>query len=457
MRTVYDGIVISEAKHIRRTQIMNLLQSTDLLASLQAKMPLLWLNPSSGTPLPAGAPLASLIDEADRRIKRYEPVLKSLFAELGETDGRIESALEPAGALQVALGHVDDQAAWFIKRDDSLPVAGSIKARGGFHEVLAVAERIASDGGVMTVDDPAERLISERARRLFSTYSIAVGSTGNLGLSIGVIAAALGFDAVVHMSRDAKRWKKQRLASRGVRVVEHDGDYAIAVEAGRKAASADPRCYFVDDERSSLLFFGYAAAARHLAMQLEQAGRIVDREHPLFIYIPCGVGGAPGGITYGLKALFGGNVHCFFAEPVASPCMLVQLAASHDEPLSVYDIGLDNRTEADGLAVGHASRFVSPLMKSQLSGVFTVSDDTLYHHLRIAKASLGIALEPSAAAAIGGPMWLANSSEGMRYTRTNVPLFSEPTHVIWTTGGSLVPAEEHARIDAHGLPVCSAK
>ena len=429
------------------------LQSADLLASLQARTPCLWLNPELGKPLPPGAPSLALIEEAERRIRRYEPVLASLFPELHETAGRIESNLEPADALKVALGQEDDPGAWFIKRDDSLPVAGSIKARGGFHEVLAIAEGIAIAHGVMTAEDAPDMLISERARELFSTHSIAVGSTGNLGLSIGVMAAALGFDAVVHMSRDAKSWKKQRLTNRGVRVVEHDGDYAVAVEAGRQAAEADPRCHFVDDERSPLLFFGYAAAARHLSMQLQQAGRAIGRDHPLFVYIPCGVGGAPGGITYGLKALFGDHVHCFFAEPVASPCMLVQLAAANDEALSVYDIGLDNRTEADGLAVGQASRFVSPLMKSQLSGIFTVSDDTLYRHLLAARLSLGISIEPSAAAAIGGPGWLSGSVEGKRYVSTRVPAFRESTHVIWTTGGSLVPVEEHARFEerARGL------
>jgi D-serine dehydratase len=157
------------------------------------------------------------------------------------------------------------------------------------------------------------------------------------------------------------------------------------------------------------------------------------------------VGGAPGGITFGLKALFGRHVHCFFAEPVASPCMLVQLAADTDRAVSVYEIGLDNCTEADGLAVASASHLVSPLMRAQLSGVFTVSDDQLYGQLLAVKQSLDVDLEPSAAAAVAGPLQLLASTAGKDYLQRHQLDLRNATHVIWATGGSLVPAEEHRR------------
>ncbi|WP_233887147.1 D-serine ammonia-lyase [Paraburkholderia flagellata] len=421
-----------------------------LLNELQSRQPLLWLNPQRGQPLPAAAPPTTLIADAEARIARFAPLMATLFPELAPTGGLIESPLVPAGPLRHALG-ADSSAegAWFIKRDDALPVAGSIKARGGFHEVQALAESIAIEHGLLDAKATRRILSGSRARDLFAQYSVSVGSTGNLGLSIGVMAAALGFDAVVHMSADAKAWKKERLRKRGVRVVEHGGDYAEAVAAGRKEALESPLCYFVDDERSERLFFGYAAAARYLARQLADAGRVVDATHPLFVYLPCGVGGAPGGITFGLKALFGEHVHCFFAEPVASPCVLVQLASGSTAPVSVYDIGLDNCTDADGLAVGQASMLVSPLMASQLSGVLTVSDDRLYANLLALKASLDVEIEPSAAAAIGGPVWLRESAAGRAYVQQHGLDMRSATHVIWTTGGSLVPPEEHRRFRAH--------
>jgi D-serine dehydratase len=427
-----------------------LLEPAGLLDKLQARRPVLWLNPHVGQPLPGDAPPLTQIAQAEATLARCEPLMAALFPELASTAGRVESPLLRADSLKANLPDANREAgAWFLKRDDALPIAGSIKARGGFHEVLALAESIAIEQGLIDEAGDRRQLASAQAKALFSQYTVTVGSTGNLGLSIGVMAAALGFQSVVHMSTDAKQWKKDRLAKRGVRVVEHPGDYAEAVSAGRAQALSTPRSHFVDDERSPLLFFGYAAAARHLAVQLAQADRVIDAAHPLFVYLPCGVGGAPGGITYGLKALFGEHVHCFFAEPIASPCMLVQLASGSDVPVSVYEIGLDNRTDADGLAVGQASYFVSPLMASQLSGVFTVSDDQLYTQLLILKRAMGIDLEPSAAAGIGGPGWLSQTDCGREYIRRHNLDMVGATHVIWTTGGSLVPPEEHQRFQAH--------
>ncbi|WP_043288575.1 D-serine ammonia-lyase [Paraburkholderia oxyphila] len=426
------------------------LLSSDLLAGLQQRRPLLWLNPNLGSTLPVDAPHADDLAEAAARLQRCAPLMATLFAELSDTGGKVESILTAAEPLQIAAGQNQQQGAWYIKRDDALAVAGSIKARGGFHEVLALAESIALEDGLLTPDGDRRLLASERARKLFATHTVAVGSTGNLGLSIGVLAAALGFETVVHMSTDAKPWKKDRLRARGVRVVEHEGDYAKAVAAGREEALATSRCHFVDDERSRMLFLGYAAGARHLALQLAEAGRPVDAAHPLFVYLPCGVGGAPGGLTYGLKALFGRNVHCFFAEPVASPCMLLQLAIGPQQPVSVYDIGLDNQTDADGLAVGQASPFVGPLMASQLSGVYTVRDEQLYVDLLKAKQTMGIELEPSAAAGISGPAWLTLSPGGRSYLRTHDIDLTGATHVIWATGGSLVPQPEHRRFQERG-------
>lgn len=429
--------------------------STSLLArlpkGLSERRPLLWLNPAYEATVGPG--LDPDPAQAEARYERCAGLLARVFPELAASGGRLASPLAPIDRLRDHLHPAQAAGAWFMKRDDSLPVAGSVKARGGFHEILSFAERIATEHGLLRADTDRAVLAGPEARALFGRYTVAVGSTGNLGLAIGLIGAGLGFRAVVHMSADAKEWKKQRLRDHGIEVVEHEGDYAAAVAAGRAVAEADPYSYFVDDEHSLPLFLGYAAAARELQQQLRQAGRTVDAGHPLFVYLPCGVGGAPGGVLHGLKRLWGAHVHGFFVEPVACPCMLVQLAAGCQTPVSVYDVGLDNRTEADGLAVAQASPLVAPMMARVLSGDFTVDDASLFRDAKTLEDVEGIYVEPSAASGLQGPGRLLQTPQGRQYLKQHglESHLDNATHVIWSTGGSLVPEPIRQAFRARGL------
>ena len=117
---------------------------------------------------------------AQDRFTRFAPLLALLFPELAATQGRIESALLPVSALQEALGLPTEQGRLWVKADHSLPVAGSIKARGGFHEVLELTERLALQHGLLPqiAPSPALRLAPRggasqlgAARRLLESAS----------------------------------------------------------------------------------------------------------------------------------------------------------------------------------------------------------------------------------------------------------------------------------------------
>lgn len=308
------------------------------------------------------------------------------------------------------------------------------------NEVLKHAEQLALQHGMLTEEDDYSILDSDTCREFFSKYSIAVGSTGNLGLSIGIMSANLGFNVTVHMSADAKEWKKSLLRSKGVNVIEYEDDYSKAVEEGRRQADADPSCYFVDDENSHDLFLGYSVAASRLQKQLEELEVVVDEDHPLFVYLPCGVGGGPGGVAFGLKLLYKDNVHCFFAEPTHSPCMLLGLMTGLHDKIAVQDIGIDNVTDADGLAVGRPSGFVGKTMEPFLSGNYTVNDEELYRLLKELADTENIYLEPSALAGMIGAVKVCKEDEYLQKQQLTEKV-KKGTHIVWGTGGSMVPKD----------------
>lgn len=431
-----------------KQKISEIVQRIPLLRNIMDLDEIFWENPDYKNFLDVKLPLSKEdIYDASDRLKRFAPYIAKVFPETAADEGMIESPLVFADSMKKeleAVYSVELPGRLLIKCDSHLKISGSIKARGGIYEVLKHAESLAVMEGLLPNEGAGyERFASPEFRRFFSQYEIAVGSTGNLGLSIGIIAAELGFKASVHMSADAKQWKKDKLRSIGVNVREYKSDYSAAVEAGRREAAKNPNCYFVDDEKSLDLFLGYTVAAERLATQLDDMGIKVCETHPLFVYLPCGVGGAPGGIAFGLKQIFGDDVHFFFAEPTHSPCMMIGLMTGLHDQVCVQDFGIDNTTEADGLAVGRASGLVGPMMQNLVSGCYTVSDETMFKFLVKLADSEKMMLEPSALAGMKGIVNIIAGESGRKYlmNRRIAGIEQNITHIAWATGGSMVPYE----------------
>lgn len=420
-----------------------------LIKDMEQAREVIWINPhlSSMKEIVKKQPLSMAdIDDAERRWDRFAPFIRRAFSETEESGGQIESPLKEIPKMKQCLNEkwkAELDGRLLLKMDSDLAVAGSVKARGGIYEILKHSEDLLLSKGMLKEGESYEKLALPEFRKFFSQYSIHVGSTGNLGLSIGIISAALGYNVTVHMSMDAKQWKKDLLRQKGVHVIEYASDYSEAVKRGRKLAEEDPMSYFVDDENSVNLFLGYSVAAKRLKKQLETAGVSVDSEHPLFVYIPCGVGGAPGGITFGLKQVFGDNAYCFFEEPVQAPCMLLGVMTGLHNDICVQDIGLSGKTEADGLAVGRPSKFVGKVITPMLAGEFTIKDEELYHFMGALKDKEGIFIEPSSCAAFMGPAKICSSEEGKQFLKSHglENKMKQAVHVAWATGGSLVPEE----------------
>ncbi|MEH8109623.1 D-serine ammonia-lyase [Aeromonas veronii] len=436
---------------MKNIDVQQLTAQFPLVQSLIALEPVTWFNPNTTT-LAAGLPYVGLdnnnVADASARLARFAPYMCEAFPETRASNGILESEIAAIPAMQATLNRrygVEVTGRLLLKKDSHLPISGSIKARGGIYEVLTHAEQLAIKAGLLREEDDYRKLFSDEFRQFFSQYSIAVGSTGNLGMSIGIMSAKLGFTVTVHMSADAREWKKRKLREHGVIVVEYAEDYGVAVEQGRKEAERAPNCFFIDDENSRTLFLGYSVAGERVKKQFDQMGIKVDADHPLFVYLPCGVGGGPGGVAFGIKLAFGDNVHCFFAEPTHSPCMLLGVHTGLHDAIAVQDLGIDNLTAADGLAVGRASGFVGRAMERLLDGFYTLSDQEMYDLLGLLAHDEQITLEPSALAGMAGPWRVAANPEWLTGRGCDAATMAQATHLVWATGGGMVPAEEIAK------------
>lgn len=365
-----------------------MLNSKEFVRELQLRHESAWMNPNVGS---ADAALAALpltrtdVDDAEARLERFAPFIKKVFPETAADRGLIESPLTEIEHMRAWLNENEGAqlaGKLFLKRDSDLPVAGSVKA--------------------------------------------------------------LGYRVTVHMSADARQWKKDLLRAKGVTVLEYGADYSYAVQKGRERAAEDPRSYFIDDENSVDLFLGYAVAARRLKAQFAEQNIAVDEEHPLLVYIPCGVGGAPGGICFGLKQEFGDAAHVYFAEPVEAPCMLLGLASGLQNAICVQDIGLTGRTAADGLAVSRPSGFVGETVKAIVSGGFTVSDEHLFTDLHALHETERLFVEPSACAGFAGAVELSKMTDYLESSGLGAH-WENAAHIVWATGGALVPEGEREK------------
>lgn len=418
------------------------------IKQMQAYEPIFWknLNYKKEAELPVGV---EHIFDAEARFQRFAPYFEVAFPETLPTHGILESPLLKMDKMKAVLNaEAQNQVKGdlYLKADNYLPISGSIKSRGGIYEVLKFAEKVAMKHGEIVYGDNYAKLNEPRFKDLFGQYGIVVGSTGNLGLSIGIVACKLGFRTSVHMSSDAAQWKKDMLREKGVNVVEYNDNFTHAITEARKSAEADPMAYFIDDEGSYDLFLGYSVAAVRLQAQLKAQNIKVDEEHPLFVYLPAGVGGSPSGVAFGLKKIIGENVHPTFAEPTHIPSVSLGMMTGLNDQISVYDAGIDGVTKADGLAVGRPSRIAGKMMDTLLYGIQTFDDQKMMKNVAELHDSENVDVEPSAASGF------TILDDVQAQLEQDYPM-ENASHIVWATGGSMVPKNDMDQYVAEGHQV----
>ena len=95
------------------------------------------------------------IQDAADRLQRFAPFIAKCFPETAESGGIIESPLAAIPHRQQALQDAyrcEIPGRLLLKMDSHLPIAGSVKARGGISEVLKHAEQLALAAGKLRPD-----------------------------------------------------------------------------------------------------------------------------------------------------------------------------------------------------------------------------------------------------------------------------------------------------------------
>ncbi len=115
--------------------------------------------------------------------------------------------------------------------------------------------------------------------------------------------------------------------------------------------------------------------------------------------------------------------------------MMLGVHTGLHDAISVQDIGIDNITAADGLAVGRASGFVGREMERLLDGYLTISDERMYRLFGQLNEAENIQLEPSALAGMIGPIVVTKSVEYRAQMQFDDTVMGNATHLVLATGG----------------------
>lgn len=408
------------------------------LDSLAAAKPIIWQNHitlSAGSALTCAGYTAQDVEDASLRVDRFAPLMAVLFPQTAAQSGIMESPLREAPKLFESLQKnfsLPSGPRLFLKLDNDLPVGHALTGRGGIYEVLRLAEELAMAARLLKWSSDYRKLAEPDMRDFFGNFTIAVASMGNQAMAVGRVSSALGFQTRAHLPAGSPPWKKSLLKAQDVELVEHQGNYEETLKEARERAVNEKHTFFIDSEYSRNIFLGYATACARLKHQLDESGITVDNEHPLNVYMPCGLGDGPAGICFGLKLIFRDNIRFYTAEPVHSPAMPLALGTRLFHQVSVYEIGLDPaKTIADELATGRVSGPTCYVMRELLDGCVTVTDDDMLGMLALAHDAEQLRLEPSAMAGLAA----------MNYVlRGNLSLKSASgTHIAWITSGNLMP------------------
>ncbi|MFF3859117.1 threonine/serine dehydratase [Streptomyces sp. NPDC002209] len=289
----------------------------------------------------------------------------------------------PAGAGRVPLGRADVEAAavriaGLVRRTPLLPgLPAPDRHRSGGRLLLLKAEHL-QYGGSFKLRGAANAVLALGARR------IVTGSSGNHGIALARLAAALGAELTVVLAGGAHPAKIALIRALGGRTVGVPGGVAER-DARAQALAEETGAVLVPSSDHELVVAGQGTVG------LEILAEAPDVET---VYVPTGGGGLLAGVCL---AAYGHPVRVVGVEPAGSRRYARSLAAGHPVRLA------PGVSVADGLRGQQPGAVPYPVVRDRVDDLVAVSDAEI-----LAAAALlrrrGIEAEPSGAVALAGAM-----------------------------------------------------
>ncbi|GIJ29453.1 hypothetical protein Vqi01_46150 [Micromonospora qiuiae] len=226
------------------------------------------------------------------------------------------------------------------------------------------------------------------ANAMLARYAdeVVAGSSGNHGIAVAMLGAALGIRVTIVMAAGASDGKAQAIRSLGAGVVQVAGG---VVERDRRAEdiAAATGAVFVPSSDHELVVAGAGTVGLEVFEQVPNVSTI---------FVPAGGGGLLAGVCLAASAL-SRSVRVVGVEPMSARRYAVSVARGAPTELP------PSMTIADGLRGQRPGAVPWPIIRHRVDDLIGVTDEAITHALGILRRA-GVSAEPSGAVALAGAL-----------------------------------------------------
>lgn len=210
---------------------------------------------------------------------------------------------------------------------------------------------------------------------------LVTGSSGNHGIAVASLGAALGLDTTVVMAAGSQPDKAAALSRLGARLVPVAGGVAERERCARQLAASTGAVLLPSSDHPLVV-----AGAATVGLEILQ-----DHPETEVIFVPAGGGGMLAGVCLAAESL-SSPVRIIGVEPAACPRYARSLAAGQPVELPPPD------TIADGLRGQRPGEVPLPIIRRRVDELTVVTDDQIRQAVEVLRRA-GIEAEPSGAVA----------------------------------------------------------